>query len=125
MGAAKTKTFTLPTQGVREESALGATSQCNSDSYQDATSTGVAEHCEDEDSLRQWPIHSFAEVPAFIDEKTAALIQHEQWASAVQARLEKDGANLGDSSCGAAPPTRNTFIHYPDRDLSPRTVQTS
>jgi len=52
------------------------------------------------------------EMAASVDEETAALIQHEQWATAVELRISR---LLMDGSSGlASMPVKNTFLHYPD-----------
>eukprot|EP00747_Dinoflagellata_sp_TGD_P127459 gnl/TRDRNA2_/TRDRNA2_174407_c0_seq1.p1 gnl/TRDRNA2_/TRDRNA2_174407_c0~~gnl/TRDRNA2_/TRDRNA2_174407_c0_seq1.p1 ORF type:complete len:365 (+),score=42.03 gnl/TRDRNA2_/TRDRNA2_174407_c0_seq1:128-1096(+) len=56
-----------------------------------------------------------AEVPAAIDPESAALLQHEQWATFVEARL------LG--ICRKDLPVRRTFVHF--SPPSPRTTVTA
>jgi len=61
------------------------------------------------------------DTPAFIDEETAALIQQEQWATGVAARLAQESA----LDHGNEPPVRNGFVHFSIPPSSPRTTRTS
>jgi len=64
------------------------------------------------------------EAAATVDEETAALIQHEQWATAVELRISR--LLMNGASGLTCLPVKNTFLHYPDRpgDSTPRTVFT-
>jgi hypothetical protein len=63
-------------------------------------------------------VESPLEAPTIIDEETAARIQHEQWASAVEERIKRSGLRT-------VLPVQNTFVHYQDTAPSPRTVCTA
>jgi len=72
--------------------------------------------CLAEKSNQRAQVGTFSDAPVFIDEETAALIQHEQWASAVEARLGGLYSQMV---------IQNTFFHCPSPGVaSPRTLRT-